>query len=72
MKKLKTRKTLAKRIKVTKNGKVMVGALRNGHLKRKFSANRKYRKKGLRSIESASFKTKFKNLLGEKGRRINV
>lgn len=72
MKKLKTRKTLAKRIRVTKNGKVLVGALRNGHLKRKFSANRKNRKKGLRSFESAAFKAKFKNLLGEEGRKINV
>ncbi|HOM77629.1 50S ribosomal protein L35 [Patescibacteria group bacterium] len=72
MPKLKTRKTLAKRVKITKTGKVMVGALRNGHLKRKFNANRKGRKKGLRTFGQPTIKANFKRLLGKKGKKINV
>jgi ribosomal protein L35 len=70
MPKLKTRKTLAKRIKITKNGKVMIGALRNGHLKRKFTASRKGRKKGLKAFGNSAFKTKFKAMLNSKGKNI--
>ena len=71
MPKQKTRKTLSKRIKITKSGKVMVGALRNGHLKRKFTANRKSRKKGYREFDNTAFKNKFRSLLGKKGGKID-
>ncbi len=72
MPKLKTRKTLAKRIKITKTGKVMVGAIRNGHLKRKSSANLKGRKKGLRVFSQKALKATFKSLLAKKGKNINA
>jgi ribosomal protein L35 len=66
MPKLKTRKTLAKRIKVTKTGKVMVKALNNGHLRRKLTSNGKGRKKGLRQFGNSAFKAKFKHMLAQK------
>ncbi|HDQ88551.1 MAG TPA: 50S ribosomal protein L35 [candidate division WWE3 bacterium] len=72
MAKLKTRKTLAKRIKITKTGKVMVGALNNGHLKRKLTANAKSRKKGLRVFENNARKQLFKALLSKRGKNIDA
>lgn len=44
MPKLKTRRTLTKRIRITKNGKVLKKQNRLGHLKRKMDASRKSRK----------------------------
>ncbi len=70
MPKLKTKKTLAKRIKISGKGKARVGAVRNGHLKRKFDTNRRHAKKGLRVFKSKTFKQKFKKMLGKKGRRL--
>jgi ribosomal protein L35 len=46
MNKGKTLKTLQKRIKITKNGKIMKKGVNTGHLKVKWSANKKFRKKG--------------------------
>ncbi|HLD51161.1 hypothetical protein A3K34_01415 [candidate division WWE3 bacterium RIFOXYC1_FULL_40_10] len=45
MPKMKTKKTLTKRIRVTKNGKLMKKQSRTGHLKRKMDSSRKYRKR---------------------------
>ena len=72
MPKLKTKKTLKKRIKISGSGKVMVGPVRNGHLKRKFTANRKGRKKGYRELENTSFKLRFRKLLGKAGTNIKL
>ncbi|OGC68715.1 hypothetical protein A2415_02055 [candidate division WWE3 bacterium RIFOXYC1_FULL_39_7] len=47
MPKLKTKKTLTKRIKVTKNGKIMKKQTRTGHLKSKWSASKKSRKNNM-------------------------
>ena len=50
MAKLKTKKTLTKRIKVTKNGKLMRKQNRMGHLKIKMDSSRKLRKRQLSRI----------------------
>ncbi len=63
MSKRKTHKTLSKRIKVSKNGKIMTKAVRTGHLKSKWTANKKFRKKGYFELESAGYIKKFKMLL---------
>ena len=42
--KLKTKKTLAKRVKITKTGKVLKNQSNTGHLKRRGTASRKSRK----------------------------
>lgn len=42
--KIKTNKTLSKRVKITKNGKILKKQSNTGHLKRKWSASRKSRK----------------------------
>ncbi len=72
MPKLKTKKTLKKRVKVTGSGKIMVKHGRSGHLKRKYSADRKNRKKGYKKLEANAFKKKIKQLLGKKGSNIKI
>ncbi len=72
MPKIKTKKTLKKRVKITGGGKVMVNHGSDGHLKRKYSADQKNRKKGYRKFKSNAFKKKFKKLLGKKGSNINL
>lgn len=66
----KTKKTLMKRVKITKNGKIMHKQTRLGHLKRKMDASRKGRKNDMiLQTHSANVK-RFKNLLSKAGRRI--
>jgi len=48
MPKMKTKKTLLKRIKITKGGKIMKKNSQTGHLKIKSDASTKSRKKGLK------------------------
>lgn len=72
MPKIKTKKTLKKRVKITGSGKIMVGHGSDGHLKRKYSANQKNRKKGYKEFEAKGFKSKIKKLLGKKGSDINL
>ena len=72
MPKLKTKKTLKKRIKISGTGKVIIGHGNSGHLKRKYTANRKGRKKGYKEFENTSFKSRFKKLLGKGGKNIRV
>jgi len=72
MPKLKTKKTLKKRIKISGSGKVIVGYGNNGHLKRKYTANKKSRKKGYKEIENAAIKSRFKKLLGKVGKGIQL
>jgi ribosomal protein L35 len=66
----KTKKTLMKRIKITKNGKIMHKQTRLGHLKRKMDASRKGRKNEMVSQTNYANKKRFKNLLSKAGRRI--
>ena len=63
MKKGKTLKTLQKRIKLSKNGKVMKKDVNTGHLKVKWSANKKFRKKGYSSQPNKGHTRIFKKLL---------
>lgn len=67
----KTRKTLIKRVKITKSGKILKKQNRTGHLKRKWSANKKHRKTGLEEVTSKGYKDKIKTLLGKAGRNIS-
>jgi ribosomal protein L35 len=70
MPKLKTRKTLMKRIKITKNGKVMRKQSQIGHLKVKWDAS-KHARKGRRDTDlDKGHRVTFKKLLGKAGRHI--
>jgi ribosomal protein L35 len=70
MPKVKTRKTLTKRIKITKGGKVMKKQNRMGHLKYKLSSSRKHRKSKL-ALQTEKGQTKvLKRLLGARGAKI--
>ena len=70
MPKLKTRKTLMKRIKITKKGKVVRKQSQIGHLKVKWDAS-KHSRKGRRGTIGSKAKTNtFKKLLGKAGRHI--
>ena len=60
--KQKTHKGLSKRIKVTKNKKLLKGKVVNSHLKVKNTVNKKVRKK-LMSVVSKGFVKKFRKLI---------
>jgi ribosomal protein L35 len=64
MGKLKTKKTLYKRIKQTKSGKLKREQVSTGHLKRKWSANKKYRKNKRQIQDNPGHIKKFKKMLG--------
>ena len=68
---VKTRKTLAKRIKITKGGKILKKQNRTGHLKRKWHASKKHRKTGLESVSSSGYIKKIKSLLGKGANKIS-
>jgi len=65
MSKLKTKKTLLKRLKITKGGKLIRKQTNTGHLKRKWTANKKHRKSDPKKIKSSSYKKNFKKMLGK-------
>lgn len=66
----KTKKTLIKRIKITKTGKIMRKQTRTGHLKRKMDVSRKHRKNSIAEQTNPGHIKQFKQLLGKKGRSI--
>jgi len=66
MPKLKTKKTLMKRIKLTKSGKLIRKQINTGHLKRKWSTNKKHRKNMLEQVGNKGHIRKFKKMLGLK------
>ncbi|MFZ2663791.1 MAG: 50S ribosomal protein L35 [Patescibacteria group bacterium] len=70
MPKLKTRKTLLKRIKITKKGKFMKKLVGMGHLKVKTTVDRKARKSKLSEQMNAGHKRKFRKLLAKHSRGI--
>ncbi len=70
MPKMKSKKTLLKRIKITKSGKLMRKSVNSGHLKRKWSAGRKCRKKGLEEQTNRGHIKIFKSLLVKKDKGI--
>lgn len=70
MPKLKTKKTLMKRIKITRRGKILRNQTRIGHLKRKWDSS-KHSRKGNRKIqENLGHRKIIKRLLGKAGRKI--
>ena len=70
MPKLKTKKTLLKRIRITKNGKIVRKKVSIGHLKVKWSADRSSRKKQSAIQSNRGHIKKFKHLLAKAGRNI--
>jgi ribosomal protein L35 len=69
MPKLKTRKTLLKRIKVTKKGKFMRKVVGMAHLKVKASADRKATKSKFKEQKTSAIKRKFRKLLAKISRK---
>jgi ribosomal protein L35 len=63
MAKQKTHKTLSKRIKISKSGKIMTKAIRTGHLKAKWSTNKKFRKQGYMEQATEGYIKNIKKLL---------
>ena len=70
MPKIKTKKTAIKRIRVTKTGKLIRKQVRTGHLKRKWSTNKRHRKTSKSTVPNAGHKKIFKKLLGKHGKGI--
>jgi ribosomal protein L35 len=68
MPKIKARKTLLKRIRITKNGKVMRKSSRIGHLKEKSDSSTRSRKKNLIRLTNSGQLKRFKKLLMKRGR----
>ncbi len=64
-KKLKTKKTLAKRLRITKTGKILKNQVATGHLKRKWSANKKHRKNRVLEQENKGHRKMFRKMLGK-------
>mgnify|MGYP005835687859 CR=1 FL=1 len=63
MQKMKTKKTLKKRIRITKSGKILTKQNRTGHLKVKWSSAKKMRKAKKMTVSSKGFKLKIKRLV---------
>lgn len=68
MPKLKTRKTLMKRVKVTKTGKFMKKLIGMGHLKATKSVDSKERKGKITQQMNAGHRRMFKKLLAKQVR----
>jgi ribosomal protein L35 len=71
MPKMKTKRTLLKRIKITKKGKLMKKQTRIGHLKEKLDASTRSRKKQMLPQLNIGHIRKLKALLGKYGRGVN-
>lgn len=68
--KLKTKKTLMKRIKISKGGKILKKHVRTGHLKVKLDSSTRNRKKKMTKQLNAGHKKIFKKLLAKAGGNI--
>lgn len=68
--KIKTKKTLLKRIKITKTGKILKKQICTGHLKRKWSVNKKHRKNRTKEQTNSGHIKVFKALLGKASKGI--
>ncbi len=66
----KTKKTLKKRIKITKSGKILKLQNDAGHLKVKWNATKKQRKKGYEVLTTKGYRKRIKKMLGKAGRKI--
>lgn len=63
MPKLKTKKTLKKRVKITKSGKLITNKTGIRHLKSKWSSSKRFRKLKGNTVDTRGMINKFKNLL---------
>ncbi len=66
--KIKTKKTLLRRVKVTKNGKLMKKSIGMGHLKEKKSGPNKTRNSIMTEQKNKGHKKMFKKMLNKHGR----
>ena len=67
-KKIKTRKTLLRRVKITKTGKIMKGIIGMGHLKEKKSSANKTKNTIMAEQTNAGHKKMFKKMLNKHGK----
>lgn len=65
MPKIKTKKTLQKRIRVTKSGKILKKQVRTGHLKVKWGSNKKHRKAKMKVQPNKGHIKKLKVMVGK-------
>jgi len=70
MPKLKTKKTLSKRIRITKGGKIVKKQSNIGHLKVKWDSARRGRKANRLSQKNKGHIKMIKRLMGKAGRNI--
>lgn len=68
--KIKTKKTLLKRVKITKNGKILKKQVSTSHLRSKWDTSKRLRKSNLNEVKSIGYIQKFKNLLGKHSKGI--
>ena len=61
--KMKTRKTAAKRVKITSKKKLVKKSIMSSHLKRKWNTDKRLRKRKDRLITAKGYKASFKKLL---------
>ncbi len=66
MPKIKNSKTLAKRVRLTKTGKILKKHVRTGHLKSKWSTARRHRKLKLTRVRATGYQKIIKRLLPNK------
>ena len=67
-KKIKTRKTLLRRVKITKTGKLMKKSIGMGHLKEKKSSSNKTKNSIRTEQENSGHKKMFKKMLNKHGK----
>lgn len=72
MPKMKTKKTLTRRIRITKNGKLIRKQTRIGHLKRKWNADKKFRKSKLLDQQNEGHRKVLRKLLGKRGKGVKA
>jgi hypothetical protein len=65
MSKIKSRKTLLKRIRITKKGKMLKKLIGMGHLKAKTTVDRKAKKQKLTAQSNKGHKKLFRKLIGQ-------
>jgi ribosomal protein L35 len=68
--KIKTKKTLLRRVKITKTGKIMKKSIGMGHLKEKKSSPNKSRNTGLSKQKNSGHRKMFKKMLNKHGKEI--
>ncbi len=68
--KLKTKRTLLKRVKITKSGKIVKKSIGMGHLKVKKSVANKQRNSSISEQENKGHRKMFRKLLNKHGKGI--